>query len=253
MTIIAQPLAVAIGAVAGLVAGSFIATVAIRWPSGESALSGRSRCDECRAPIGAAALVPLLSFIVQRGHARCCGTRIDPLHPAAEAVAAVIGAVSAVLPLPQAVAGAALGWLLLTLALIDLRHFRLPNVMVALLGASGVAASLYLHTPTPLDALTGAAAGFVSLKAIQLAYRAAQGREGIGSGDPKLFAAIGAWVGWFPLPNVLLAGAVAGLFWAVGRRLIGGHVTMSDRMPLGTLLAIVAWPVWLWWIAGLNR
>lgn len=243
-------LAVIIGASAGLLAGSFIATVVTRWPRGESALVGRSRCDACGAPVPNTSLIPLLSYAVQRGKAKCCGGRIDPIHPAIEAAAATIGAISGLLPWPLALSSAWLGWTLLTLGSIDLRTFRLPNPLVALLATTGFAASLWLQAPPPVDSLIGAVAGFVALEAVRLIYRKLRGREGIGAGDPKLFAAIGAWIGWELLALTLLIAALAGLAWAVAVRLGGHRIGWTDRLPLGTLLAIATWPVWLWNMAS---
>jgi leader peptidase (prepilin peptidase)/N-methyltransferase len=232
------------GFVGGLLAGSFIATFVIRWPDGRSSLAGRSRCDSCGTPVPAGNLVPLVSFAMQRGEARCCGARIDPLHLFAEFAAAVIGGLSALLPWHQALAGAWFGWSLLALALIDLRVFRLPNGVVALLAASGVGAALVLRSPAPLVSLIGAAAGFTSLETVRLSYRAIRGRDGIGRGDPKLFGAIGAWLGWLQLPLVLLIASLAGLVWAASVRLAGRPIGWADRMPLGSLLALASWPVW---------
>lgn len=230
----------------GLAAGSFIGAVVTRFGSGESALAGRSRCDGCATPLKAANLIPLISYAIQGGKARCCGARIDPLHPLAEASGLLIGGVAGMLPLPQAIAGAGLGWLLLTLALVDYRYFRLPDAAVALLAAAGVAASLILAVPPMLDAAIGAVVGFASLALIRLFYRTVRRREGIGGGDPKLFAAIGVWLGWEPLPTVLLAAAGIGLVVAGARWLVRRDIGWSDRVPLGTLLAVAAWPVWLW-------
>jgi leader peptidase (prepilin peptidase)/N-methyltransferase len=237
---------VIIGIAAGLLAGSFIATITIRWPVGESALVGRSRCDNCHSSIPILNLVPLVGYALQSGRARCCEARIDPIHPVAEFAAALIGGLSALLPWPQAITGAWFGWTLLALALIDLRVFRLPNIVVALLTATGAAAALLLGSPAPLDSLIGAIAGFTSLEAVRLAYRALRGRDGLGRGDPKLFGAIGAWLGWSQLPLLLLTASLAGLVWAASIRLAGKRIGWGDRMPLGTLLALAAWPVWFW-------
>ena len=237
----------------GLLVGSFIATVVTRFPGSESPLRGRSRCDHCGAPVSAPALIPLISYAVLRGRARCCNAPIDPIHPVAESAAALIGGIGALLPAAHAVAAVWFGWVLLTLALIDLRCFRLPNPMVALLAVTGFGASLLPGAPTAIESLLGMLAGYAALQAVRLLYRRARQREGIGSGDPKLLAAIGLWLGWQPLPAVLLIGSVAGLIWAGCMRLAGRPIALSHRMPLGTLLAIAAWPVWLWWIAGPLR
>jgi leader peptidase (prepilin peptidase)/N-methyltransferase len=187
---------------------------------------------------------------MQRGTARCCGARIDPIHPAAEAAAAAVGAISGLLPWPQALSSAWLGWTLLTLGLIDVRAFRLPNPIVALLAITGFAAAFWLQRPGIGDSFLGAAAGFGSLEAVRIGYRALRGREGIGAGDPKLFGAIGAWIGWEMLPFTLLTAALIGLAWAAALRLASRRIAWSDRLPLGSLLAIATWPVWLWNVAG---
>jgi leader peptidase (prepilin peptidase)/N-methyltransferase len=191
-----------------------------------------------------------LSFALQRGAARCCGSQIDPIHPTAEAAAAVVGAFSSLLPWPQAISSAWLGWTLLTLGLIDVRTFRLPNSIVALLAITGFAVAVWLQIPSPVDSLIGSAAGFVSLEAVRLMYRAFRDRDGIGAGDPKLFGAIGAWIGWDLLPLTLLIAALIGLAWAAALRLGSRRIAWSDRLPLGSLLAIASWPVWLWNVAG---
>ena len=118
----------------------------------------------------------------------------------------------------------------------------------ALLAGTGLAASLLLGSPSFVTALIGMVAGFVALEAVRLLYRRWRGRDGIGRGDPKMFAAIGAWVGWEPLPAVLLGAALAGLCWALTSGLVARRIGWSDRLPLGTLLALAAWPAWLWWI-----
>lgn len=158
----------------------------------------------------------------------------------------LLGVIAALLPLPQAIAAAGLAWLLLTLALIDYRYLRLPDPAVALLFISGVGVSLILGTPPLVDSAIGAVAGYGALQSVRIAYRLVRRREGIGAGDPKLFAAIGAWLGWAPLPLALLVAAGIGLVWAGFRWLGRRDVEWSDRVPLGTLLAVAAWPVWLW-------
>ena len=108
-------------------------------------------------------------------------------------------------------AGALFGWVLLTLALLDAGHFWLPDKLTLPLLLLGLA---IVNEPPLLHRLIGAAAGYAVLALIALAYRAARGREGLGGGDPKLLAAIGAWLGWQALPFVLLAASLAGLAWA---------------------------------------
>ncbi|MEZ0495013.1 A24 family peptidase [Sphingomonas sp. IW22] len=229
--------------VLGAVFGSFIATVAIRWPEGESALHGRSHCDGCGRALGAGDLVPVLSFLWLRGRCRRCGGRIARFHLGVEVLALAVGVIAGtVAPGPVCVAGAVFGWLLLTLGAIDLRAFWLPNPLVAALALTGVLSGVAGMAP-PLDArLTGGAAGLGVLWLVAALYRRARGRMGLGGGDPKLFGAIGLWLGWRALPGVLLIACLIGLCIAVVRGMRGG-----ERLPLGSLLAAAAFA---WWVAA---
>jgi leader peptidase (prepilin peptidase)/N-methyltransferase len=230
----------------GAIVGSFIATVMLRWPDGRSALRGRSVCDGCGRTLGAAELVPILSFAALRGRCRSCGTAIAPSHLAVELAAALIGAV-ALLAHPGLLGpvAALFGWWLLLLAGLDAEHHWLPDRLTLPLLPAGLLAA-WADLGPPLEArVIGAAAGFVSLWGIARTYRALREREGLGGGDPKLFAAIGAWLGWTQLPFVLLGAGLLGLGAVTLRRLRGETVAATDRLPLGTLLALAAWPIWL--------
>ncbi|MDO6415527.1 A24 family peptidase [Sphingomonas sp. BIUV-7] len=222
----------------GMIAGSFLATLAIRWPAGRSIARGRSACDACNVPIPGWRLVPLVSFVAQRGRCGACGGVIDWRHPAMELACGLIG-LFAMLWRPDAVgvAGALFGWLLAALALIDFDHFWLPDRLTFPLAALGLLAG-----PAPLaDRLTGAVAGYAALALIAAAYRRARGRVGLGQGDAKLLGAIGAWLGWQMLPWVVLGACAIGIVWALAAR-----KQALDRLPLGTLLAVAGWGGWLW-------
>ena len=229
------------GFVLGALIGSFIATLVLRWPQGRSVIAGRSHCDACGKILGPLELVPLLSFALSKGRCRSCGGRIDRHHFWVELAAAAIGAVSLV-PGWQGLAGALFGWVLLTLALLDVEHFWLPDRLTLPLLLVGL---IIANEPPLIHRLIGAAAGYAVLALIALTYRAARGREGLGGGDPKLLAAIGAWLGWQALPFVLLAASLTGLGWAGIAALRGRAMSGQDRLPLGTLMAVAAWPIWL--------
>ncbi len=240
-----------IGAIAGAIIGSYLATLAIRWPLGESASTGRSRCDACGLPVAAASLIPVISWLAQRGRCRACGASIDPIHPAIEVAAAMIGAVALIVAPPaQAIAGMMFGWALLLLVALDARHFWLPDRVTLPLIAGGWGAAALGLGAAPLDSLIGAATGYISLWSVGEAYRRVRGRTGLGGGDPKLLAAIGAWCGWIPLPFVLLGAAVMGLAIALLRRARGQAVAGTDRVAFGALMALAAWPIWVMMIAA---
>lgn len=224
--------------VLGVIFGSYIATVAVRWPA---PASGHSRCDGCSRDLRAWELVPLLSWVVLRGRCRTCSDRIGRVHPIVEALGAAIGITAGVVaPGGNAAAGATFGWLLLALGAIDRAAFRLPNALTATLAVTGLAAALS-HPPPVLDRVIGGAVGFGTLWLVATVYQRTRGRIGLGMGDAKLFGAIGLWLGWRALPAVLLIACIAGLGWA-----LVGRMTRDDRLPLGTLLAGAAFAMWIW-------
>lgn len=230
--------------VLGLVLGSFLAGLSWRWPRGESALQGRSRCASCGASLGVGELVPVLSYLWLRGQCRACGAAIPLRHLAIElATAAVmLGAWGADALLPGAVFGLAL----LLLLVLDMEHYWLPDVVVwPLLGLG-----LWLGLGDITGRLLGAGFGFAGLWLVGFIYRRLRGREGLGGGDPKLFGAIGAWLGWAALPMVLLAASLLGLMLLALDRLRGRPLASDMMVPLGALMAGVAWPIWLLMVLG---
>ena len=240
-------LMIAAGGMLGAILGSFIATLAIRWPEGRSVVHGRSACDGCGALLSAIRLVPILSYAVQRGRAACCDTAIDRFHPLTEIAAAAIGATSFAIaadPL-QALAGAIFGWLLLALALLDARHFWLPDRLTLALALAGLAAGVAGMPPALADRLIGGAAAFLLFAGIRHGYRGLRHREGMGGGDVKLFGAIGLWLGWRTLPVVLLGAALAGLLWSLIQLSRGRRMTGASSVPFGSFLALAAWCGWI--------
>ena len=242
---LAAILAPALGTVAGLIAGSFIATLVIRWPNGR-ALSGRSACDACGRALSMRDLVPLLSWVAVRGNCRTCGAAINWRHPAIEVAAALVGAIAlAVSPDWGGAAGALLGWQLLMLAALDAEHFWLPDPSTVTLAVSGlVAGAMGFGVDLP-SRVFGGIAGFAALFAIGWSYKNIRKRDGLGGGDPKLLGAIGCWLGWQALPFVLLGASGVGLVAVFMLLVRGKPVAATTRMPLGALMAVAAFPVWV--------
>lgn len=230
----------------GAIVGSFLATLLLRWPAGQSALRGRSRCDGCGRTLRLAELVPIVSYLLLRGRCRSCGGAISDRHLAVEVAAGLVGAVALLAhPGSPGALTALFGWWLLLLAALDAEHHWLPDRLTLPLLGAGLLAGAVEFGPPPASRLIGAAAGFLSLWAIAAVYRRLRGREGLGGGDPKLLAALGAWLGWPQLPFVLLGAGLLGLAAVAARRLRGERVAATDRLPLGTLMALAAWPLWL--------
>ncbi len=230
-----------VGALGGLVAGSFMATIILRWPQGRSVMHGRSVCDACGATLRIHELVPLLSWASSGGRCRHCGARIDPLHPAIETAAALIGALAmAIQPGAGGAALALLGWQLLLTGTLDARHFWLPRVTSLFLlgtglllggmamGAFGVAAPVWQR-------LISALVCWALLTALGWAFQRWRKVDALGGGDPLYVAAVAAWVGPMAMPFVLLLASMAGIAVAMLRR--WQRRDGEPRLPLGTLLA----------------
>ncbi len=263
-----EPTVAIIGAVVlGLVAGSFLnmlvhrlpIMLVRRWreecveatagggaePAGEPpfnlAVPG-SHCPRCERPLGIAENIPLLGYLLQRGRCRGCHAAIPPRYPLLEiACAGVAVAAVALLGLSvHAVVVALAGWTLLALAVIDLEHMLLPDTLtLPLLWAGLLWAATSPHGPSAEAAVVGAAAGYLSLRAVGETFLWGTGRDGIGHGDYKLTAALGAWLGWTALPALVLVAAVGGLIAALAPVLAGRPP--SRKIPFGPFLAAAGW------------
>ena len=137
-------------------------------------------------------------------------------------------------------AGLVFTWLLFALAMIDAKTMLLPDVIVFPLLWLGLLVNIQHHFVALQDAVLGAVAGYLSLWLVHHAFKIIRGKEGMGHGDFKLLAAIGAWGGWQILPNTLLIAAVAGLVFAVIRIFLKQQNSQSP-MPFGPWLAIGGW------------
>jgi leader peptidase (prepilin peptidase)/N-methyltransferase len=227
--------------------GSFLGVLALRLPEGRAIGWSRSACEHCGHVLGAGDLVPIASFIALRGRCRYCRAEIGwfvlVIELAALAIAAWAGLVTSGWILA---ASCAFGWALLLLAAIDWRVQILPDVITLPLLAAGLSAAFFFARESWLDHLIGAAAGFLALALVSQLYRLLRGRDGLGLGDAKLLAALGAWVAWEGLPTVLLLGSLLGLVFALGRAIAGQSIRLSDRLPFGVFLAGGGWLVWLY-------
>lgn len=233
----------------GLIFGSFIAAVTVRMPRDEDIVLARSHCMSCGQPLKPWHLVPVLSWLLQRGRCAMCGAAVSPRYILIECAAAALGvwaALASTGDLIWTIATAALGWQLLLIALIDAENFWLPDELTLPLIASGLIASAVLASGWPIPQIIGAIAGFAGLWLIALAYQRLRGRQGMGSGDPILFAGVGAWVGWQGLPTALLWACAAGFSIVLTFLITRRGVSATDRLPFGSFLAIGLWLTWLY-------
>ncbi len=212
----------------------------------------RSACPSCGTQVAAYDNIPVLSYLLLRGNCRHCGTKISARYPLIEAGAAGIALVVAWVfgPTWQMLAALAVSWVLLALAVIDIDRYLLPDSMTLPLMWGGLLASLIAIDGAPLfvdvrSSVIGAAAGYLSLWSVYQLFKLATGKEGMGFGDFKLLAALGAWLGWQQLPLViLLSAAVGAVLGSV--LLVAGGKSRQTPIPFGPYLAAAGWIALLW-------
>lgn len=199
----------------------------------------RSACPACSRPITAIENIPLLSWIVLRGECAGCSARISPRYPAVEALTAALSAYIAWhFGFGMAAAGALLfTWAMIALTFIDLDTFYLPDSITLPLLWLGLLFNISgTYAPLP-GAVIGAAAGYLSLWSVYWIFKWATGKEGMGYGDFKLLAAIGAWLGWQMLPLTILLSSLVGAAIGIGLIVFAGR-GRSVPIPFGPYLAI---------------
>ncbi len=212
-------------------------------------LTPNSRCPSCGTAIRAWQNVPVLSYLVLRGRCAECQEPISARYPIIEALTAILAAVTAWhfgFGL-EALMAIGLTFALISISVIDIDHQLIPDSIVLPLLWVGLTLSLFhpLHGAdvlfiAPKTAIVGALAGYLSLWSVYQAFKLLTGKEGMGYGDFKLLAALGAWLGWQALPIIVLMSAVVGA--AVGLGLI--VFRQRDRqipIPFGPYLAAAGW------------
>jgi leader peptidase (prepilin peptidase) / N-methyltransferase len=209
----------------------------------------RSACPKCKAPITAWQNIPVVSWVMLRGRCASCKTRISGRYPLVELTSGVLSAWVAWhfgFGLPAACA-LLVTWSLIALTGIDLDHQLLPDNITLPLMWAGLVASVAIGSGlgaalpvSPKDAVIGAAAGYLSLWLVFHAFRLITGKEGMGYGDFKLFAALGAWLGWKLLPLVLILSAATGAVFGILMIALRGR-DRSAPMPFGPYLAAAGW------------
>lgn len=225
--------------------GSFLGVLVTRLPVGAPVIRGRSRCDRCGHRLGPAELVPLFSYAASRGRCRRCHGPISLRLPAIELAATGVAVWAATLATGGDLwLSCVLGWWLLVAGWIDQETMLLPDSLTLPLLVAGLAAAATLDPDSLTDRLLAAALGYLLLFGTARLYRALRGREGLGLGDAKLLAALGAWLGLATLPLVLLLAALVGLCIALGLHLAGRRVSAQTAIPFGPCLALAGWLAW---------
>jgi leader peptidase (prepilin peptidase) / N-methyltransferase len=182
-----------------------------------------------------------------RGRCRYCGVSIGTVYPMVEIAAIGIAAWSvSVLSGWWLWASCIFGWMLLAIAVADVRYQLLPDFVTLPLLAGGLASSAMFVPEELVSRLAGAGAGFGAILLVRQTYWMLRQREGIGLGDAKLLAAAGAWITWEGLPSAMLIATLSALVSALFCRGDEGSISLSDRVSFGAFLCLGAWIVWLY-------
>ncbi|HEX7036056.1 MAG TPA: A24 family peptidase [Pseudomonadales bacterium] len=202
----------------------------------------RSRCPQCEAPIRAWQNIPVLSWLVLRGRCAACSARIPVRYPLVEALTALCSIV--VLALFGygwlGLAALAYTWVLIAVTFIDFDTQLLPNELTLPLVWLGLLTNAIGGFVDLHSAVFGAVAGYLFLWSTYWGFKLLTGKEGMGYGDFKLLAAIGAWLGWQVLPATVLIAAGVGLIYALGAS-VAGKRGRGQPIPFGPFLAIAGW------------
>jgi len=214
----------------------------------------RSACPSCKAPITASQNIPLVSWLILGGRCASCKKAISVRYPLIEALT---GALTAAVAWKfgfgwPALGGMVLSWFLVALTFIDVDHQLLPDSLTLPLLWGGLLVSLWgaqagsmAFPPDIRSSVIGAIAGYVSLWSVYHLFRSLTGKEGMGYGDFKLFAALGAWLGWQMLvPLIMIAavvGAVVGIIVLAVRR-----QNRATPIAFGPFLAAAGWVMLMW-------
>lgn len=250
---LAELLSLFIVFVFGACVGSFLNVCVTRIPQQASVVRPASHCQNCLAAIPFFDNIPLLSFLLLKGRCRACGVRIPFRYPVVEFVTAIL---ALTLFLRFGFSWLFLGYsifagALVVVSFIDLEQRIVPNIVslpgVVLGLVFSVLAWLLAITPfpTPLNSLLGVLLGGGMFWIVALVYEWLRGREGLGFGDVKLMAMIGAFLGWSGIPVTLFVGSLLGAVWGLGLMLVKG-VDSKYALPFAPFLCTGALVDLLW-------
>lgn len=243
-------------AVMGLMIGSFLNVCIGRLPAGESVVSPGSRCPSCRTAIRWYDNVPVLSYLLLGGRCRKCRASISVRYPIIEAVTAVAFVAQGLAVGPDVwllTQRLVLTALLITMFGTDLETQRLPNVLTLPGVVVGFLFS-FMVAPGPVDSALGIALGGGVLLAIRAGWKVTTGVDGMGLGDVKMLAMVGAFLGWQQVLVVLLFSSLSGAVIGILLTTLQGK-SLQHRLPFGTFIAIGAFaasligePVIAWYL-----
>jgi len=213
----------------------------------------RSRCPSCGHQITALENIPIISYLLLRGRCSSCGTSISPRYPVVEAVTGLLSAYAVwhFGPTPQGAGALLLIWALIALTGIDFDTQLLPDSITLPLLWLGLAFNLAGTYVDLFSAVIGAMIGYLTLWSVFWLFKLATGKEGMGFGDFKLLAALGAWLGWQMLPAIILLSSIVGAVVGISLIVATRH-GRNTPIPFGPYLA-AAGIIALFWGPQLTR
>lgn len=206
-----------------------------------------SACPRCGHKIRFWENIPVISYLLLRGKCSCCGTKISIQYPLVELITSFISVIVAERfgVSVQTLAALGISWVLIALTLIDLKKQLLPDNLTLPLLWAGILLSFF-EVFTDLQAsVIGAMAGYLVLWSVYHLFKLLTGKEGMGFGDFKLLAALGAWTGYSYIPQIILLSSAVGAVIGIGL-LISGKTGRQQPIPFGPYLAIAGWIALLW-------
>ncbi|MBI3344735.1 MAG: prepilin peptidase [Gammaproteobacteria bacterium] len=206
-----------------------------------------SHCPQCGRGVKAAENIPLLSYLLLGGKCAGCGARIALRYPIVEVSTALLSAVVAWYFGAGGVGLAALPltWALIALSFIDFDHQLLPDSITLPFLWAGLGLSLFNVFVDSETAIIGALAGYLSLWSVYIMFKLVTGKQGMGHGDFKLLAMLGAWLGWQALPVIILLSSLLGALVGIALILLRGR-DKNVPIPFGPYLALAGWISLLW-------
>ena len=207
----------------------------------------RSACPHCGHAITALENIPLLSWLWLKGRCSECQAPISARYPLVELLTALLSVAVAMVITPGwgTLAALLLTWVLVALTFIDLDKMLLPDQLTLPLLWGGLLFNLSGGFAPLADAVIGAMAGYLVLWSLYWAFKLLTGKEGMGYGDFKLLAALGAWLGWQALPIILLLSSLVGAIIGISLIALRKH-HQGNPIPFGPYLAIAGWIALLW-------
>ncbi|WP_041210676.1 prepilin peptidase [Aeromonas jandaei] len=207
----------------------------------------RSACPHCGHAITALQNIPLLSWLWLKGRCSECQAPISARYPLVELLTALLSVAVAMVISPGwgTLAALLLTWVLVALTFIDLDKMLLPDQLTLPLLWGGLLFNLIGGFAPLADAVIGAMAGYLVLWSLYWAFKLLTGKEGMGYGDFKLLAALGAWLGWQALPIILLLSSLVGAIIGISLIALRKH-HQGNPIPFGPYLAIAGWIALLW-------